>query len=119
MAEVLETVVSWILAGMILALVLLLLAIPVLWALNIILTPLAPFIERWAERSTERWAQRMERWTERMERGTERSTERWAERTKRTEEWFDRVEEWFERAKEWLDRAEKSRARRRDSNSDG
>ena len=97
MAEVLETVVSWILAGMILALVLLLLAIPVLWALNIILTPLAPFIERWAKRSTERWA----------------------ERTKRTEEWFERVEEWFERAKEWLDRAEESRARRRDSNSDG
>ena len=115
MAEVLETVVSWILAGMILALVLLLLAIPVLWALNIILTPLAPFIERWAERME----RPVERWTERMERGTERSTERWAERTKRTEEWFDRVEEWFERAKAWLDRAEKSRARRRDSNSDG
>ena len=83
MAEVLETVVSWILAGMILALVL---AIPILWILVILfeaLTPLAPFIERWAERGTER-----------------------------TEEWFDRV-------KEWLDRAEKSRARRRDSNSDG
>ena len=104
MAEVLETVVSWILAGMILALVLLLLAIPVLWALNIILTPLAPFIERWAKRSTERWAERTKR------------TEEWFDRT---EEWFERVEEWFERAKEWLDRAEESRARRRDSNSDG
>ena len=50
MAEVLETVVSWILAGMILALVL---AIPILWILVILfeaLTPLAPLIERWGER---------------------------------------------------------------------